>query len=130
MLARQKIAELTSTVVTLRAENSLLRSQLLRFENVVRQLLFFTGLELSMWSALWTFMKPVGGILSGRVDTSEYRLNNYGGGRKDKLSLEDQLMMTMMQLRWGDRARSWLPVWRVFGDCLTYPHQVDKFPLP
>ena len=73
MLTRQKIAELTSTVVTLRAENSLLRSQLLRFENVVkdsRQLLFFTGLELSMWSALWTFVKPVGGIPNARVDTS------------------------------------------------------------
>ena len=65
MLARQNIAELTSTNVTVREENSLLRSQLLRFKNIV---------------------KPDGGILSARVDTSEYWLNNYRG-RKDKLSM-------------------------------------------
>ena len=57
----QKVAELESVVAALKKENTLLRSQLLRFENVAKddkELLFYTGIDRLMWDFLWNFLKP------------------------------------------------------------------------
>ena len=89
---REKVKDLESqmaqhsiTVHELRMENSLLRSQLLRYENVRcddDQLLFFTGLSTKMWDAVWKFLKPwAGGIRSSRASVDDDRRNSQGAGR-------------------------------------------------
>ena len=71
----QKVAELESVVAALKKENTLLRSQLLRFENVAKddkELLFYTGIDQEMWDCLWNFLKPSpGAILSNRASIDE-----------------------------------------------------------
>lgn len=105
-LARKRIATLEGSVDRLTSENRFLKSQVLRFENVRledKMLSFFTGLSRDIWDILWTFLKPEGNILSSKSATTDKkgRQNSYGAGRKSILSLQDQLLMTLIRLRLG-----------------------------
>ena len=105
--ARKRNAELENIVAALTAENALLRSQVLRFENVKNdptQLMFLTGLTLPIWNALWSFLKASPkNVLSAKSAATEVegRVRFPGAGRKPVLSMEDQLFMTLMRLRLG-----------------------------
>lgn len=63
-----RLDELSATVKGLKAENLLLRYQFLQFENVDKdnsQLIFFTGINKEMWSALWLLLTlEEGGVVS------------------------------------------------------------------
>ena len=67
-------------------------------------LLYLTGVDLDMWKALWGFPKasPTN-VVSGASAATEAkgRVNFAGAGRKATLSLEDQLLLTLMRLRLG-----------------------------
>ena len=59
--AQSDIADLRKVIESLRAENSLLQSQILRFMNIFwdsNRLEFFTGLDSEQWTAVWAFFKP------------------------------------------------------------------------
>ena len=59
-------------------------------------MLFFTGLDTEMWTALWTFLNPSPEtIFSVRsaVKEEEGRSRYPGAGRKPTLSLEDELLL-------------------------------------
>ena len=68
--AQQTVVDLESVVSKLKAENNILRSQVFHFVNVRKdfsQLIFFTGLDLDMWQALWNFLKPSpGNVVSAK----------------------------------------------------------------
>ena len=101
----KKIKELSTRVDVLTLENTHLRSQLLRFQNVAKddeQLMFFTGINKEIWSALWFLLQPEGGgIVSNRSVMDGVRKRSTGAGRKDELSLEDQLLLTFMRFCLG-----------------------------
>ena len=59
--AQSDIADLRKVVESLRAENSLLQSQILRFMNIFKEsnrLEFYTGLDSEQWTVVWAFLKP------------------------------------------------------------------------
>ena len=103
--ARKRIAHLEEANASLRGNLDVLKSQVFRYENIKedrRQLLFLTGLTPEMWFALWSFIKPSReNIISAKSAASEARgrVNTAGAGRKSVLSLEDELLMTLMRLR-------------------------------
>lgn len=102
-----RIRELEQTVFLLQQENRILKSQVFRFENVKNddeQLTFLTGLDRNQWDTLWAFLQPSEeNVLSQHASAAESkgRLVSHGRGRKSALSLEDQLLLTMMRLRLG-----------------------------
>ena len=91
----------------LRKEVALLPKQLSRFENLKEDGKAFqcnTGLIVRAWNALWTILKPTSeNILSAKSVTTETtdRQNRPSAGRKLSLSLENQLLLTLMRLRLG-----------------------------
>ena len=103
--ARKRIAHLEEANASLRGNLDVLKSQVFRYENIKedrRQLLFLTGLTPEMRFALWSFIKPSReNIISAKSAASEARgrVNTAGAGRKSVLSLEDELLMTLMRLR-------------------------------
>ena len=94
--AQSDIADLRKVVESLRAENSLLQSQILRFMNIFKasnRLEFFTGLDSEQWTVVWAFLKPsrenVRSAKSAAKD-EEGRQRKDSAGVKCTLSLEDQ----------------------------------------
>ena len=77
--AREALAEMEKRVAGLEAENKFLRSQVFCFRNVkddYRQLTFLSDLNIDMWCALWTFLKPSPtGVLSGRSAAKKQLVN-------------------------------------------------------
>ena len=84
-----------------------LSSQLLRFENIKNDdklLKYYTILSRVYWDVLWKYLQPSPeNILSQKSAASEEagRIISFGSGRKSKLSLQDELFMTLMRLRLG-----------------------------
>ena len=93
------VEDLENVGAQLRAENALLKSQLLCFVNMkndAEQLMFYTGLSVDMLISLWSFLKPSpGNALSAKSTAAKAdgRLNYPGAGRKHA-SMEDQLLVT------------------------------------
>ena len=59
--AKEQIKTLEEKVTSLDADVKLLRTQIFRFDNIKgdgQKLMFLTGLNVGMWSALWQFLKP------------------------------------------------------------------------
>lgn len=68
------------------------------------ELEYLTGISQKTWIDLWFLLKPTEeNVLSARCAAaeSEGRHNSVGAGRKCALSLEDQLLLTLMKLRLG-----------------------------
>ena len=86
-----------------------LEKRIFRFQNVKdadggEQLKFLTGLSREYWDVLWSDLQPSAeNILSKRSAEKEAqgRLNCPGQGRPSVLTLEDELLMTLMRLRLG-----------------------------
>ena len=86
-----------------------LEKRIFRFQNVKdadggEQLKFLTGLPREYWDVLWSDLQPSAeNILSKRSAEKEAqgRLNCPGQGRPSVLTLEDELLMTLMRLRLG-----------------------------
>ena len=57
-----------------------------------------------MWDCLWRFFEPseknILSMYSASKNDAQRRIS-FGSGRKSELSLEDQLLLTMMRLRLG-----------------------------
>ena len=105
--ADAQVQELEHTVAVLREENRVLRTQVFRFENIKcdsEELSFLTGVNKSTWDVLWDFLKPSdNNVLSAHTSAAmdKGRKVAPGRGRKSALSLEDQLLVTLMGLRLG-----------------------------
>lgn len=105
--AKKRIEELEAANTSLREENARLRSQVFRYDNIKddgAQLAYLTGLTQDMWRALWQYLKPSrADVLSAQSAESESkgRVNAPGAGRKPVLSMEDELLVTLMRLRLG-----------------------------
>ena len=103
--AKKRIGELEAANTKLQAEVDDLRTQVFRFESIKdegAQLQFFTDLSKDMWSALWDFLKPTReNLLSASSAAAEAsgRVNAPGAGRPPTLSMEDELLMTLMRIR-------------------------------
>ena len=75
-----------ATLLALKAENALLKSQVFRYCNIkadAAELLFLTGLTFETWDALWKFLKATpANIQSAKSATSEAegRYNCPGAG--------------------------------------------------
>ena len=103
-----------------KAEISSLKTQVLRFANVAndQHMKFLTGLSRPYWDALWKDLQPSREtVLSQKVAATEAagRLSSPGQGRKCALTLEDELLLTLMRLRLGRLERS-----------LAYEFGIDK----
>ena len=85
----------------------LLRSHVLSYENWRQdeeRFEYYTGMTPAYWKVLWEQLDPSDeNILSQEAAATEEsgRLVCHGHGRRSKLSLEDQLLMTLMRLRLG-----------------------------
>ena len=105
--ARAKIGQLEERVATLSAEKENLKAQLFRFDNVKdnKELEFLTGLNKKQWDAVWTFLdvRSSNDVLSARAAKTESSGRTYaqGSGRHSRLSMEDELLLTLMRLRLG-----------------------------
>lgn len=105
--ANSRILELEQNVKVLTDENRLLRSQIFRFENIQSEsdrLSFLTGLNRQTWDSVWAFLQPSEeNVLSTHASAAieKGRKIAHGRGRKPSLSLEDQLLLTLMRLRLG-----------------------------
>ena len=105
--AKEQIKTLEEKVTSLDADVKLLRTQIFRSDNIKRdgqKLMFLTGLNVGMWSALWQFLKPSPTDVISRRSAekeAEGRLNCPGAGRKPSLTMEDELLLTLMRLRLG-----------------------------
>ena len=123
--AEERIRQLERSLSSAEAENQLLRRQLFRFCNVKKdsaQMLFFTGLDTEMWTALWTFLNPSPEtILSVRsaVKEEEGRSRYPGAGRKPTLSLEDELLLTLMRLCLGRMEKDLAYQFGVSESCIS-----------
>lgn len=99
--------DLERQVEVLKQENRTLRSQLLRFENVRldhSQLEYLTGLSKRVWDTVWKFLHVTPTSIVSRQAAARNergRKISPGSGRRAKLSLEDQFLLTMMRLRLG-----------------------------
>ena len=105
--SRDREVSLAAQVSSLKEEIRLLKKQLFRFENLKedsKSFQFNTGLTVRAWDALWAIIKPSAeNVLSTKSAATETagRMNRFGGGWKSSLSLEDQLLVTLMRLRLG-----------------------------
>ena len=136
--AKKRIGELEAANTKLQAEVDDLRTQVFRFESIKgegAQLQFFTGLSKDMWSTLWDFLKPTReNLLSASSAAAEAggRVNAPGAGRPPTLSMEDELLMTLMRIRLATEEQDLayhFGVEKPF-DCVAYHQHVDKLPLP
>ena len=105
--ARNTLNERDETIARLKAENALLQRQIFRFSNVKEdsaQLLFLTGISIDIWDLLWKFLKATREtVLSVKCAAKEAEgsLNCPRAGHKPSLTLEDELLLTLMRLRMG-----------------------------
>ena len=103
------LAETWSALKQTKAEQKKLGGQLLRFSNIYcrddgKKLKFYTGLTEEYWDALWKDLQlSRKNILSERSAEREAagRLRCPGAGRPAFLSLEDELLLTLIRLWLG-----------------------------
>lgn len=103
---RKKNVALEMEVQCLKTDMTKLKSQLFRYANVkedAAQLEFLTGLSPEIWDSVWAVLKPSDGMQSQKSAAKELEGRQLapGGGRKPELSLEDEMMMTLVRLRLG-----------------------------
>ena len=144
-LRETSIAEQKNEVERLKAEVSALKRQVRRFSNIIDaddgQLYFYTGLTKEYWQVLWDDLKlSQENRLSQKVAFKENsgRVNMPGAGRKHRLSLEDEMLMTLVRLRLG-RLEEDLPyefdvsmstVCRIFDKWINFGHlKLGDFPI-
>ena len=106
--SRRRIAELESQMNVLKENNAGLRSRLLSFDNVKQseeKLKHLSGLTPPQWEALWKVLdiQSKADVMSARSAAKEEkgRKNARGAGRDGTVTLEDQLLMTLMRVRLG-----------------------------
>lgn len=101
------VKQLESQVAALQIEVKLLKSQLFRYENIrgnEQEMEFLTGLNTTTWDILWVLLDVShANVLSVKASASESQGRKIakGSGRKSVLSLEDQLLLTLMRFRLG-----------------------------
>lgn len=104
---KDRAEALQAQIDSLMAEVLLLKSQLFRYDNIKhdgKQLAYLTGLSPGNWDLLWNFLKVSDeNILSQSASRTSLKGRRIakGSGRKSTLSLEDQLLITLMRLRLG-----------------------------
>ena len=106
----ETIRSLSNEVASLKEENAALRNRVISFENLTtadrtgERFEFYTGMTREYWDLLWQYLEPSAeNVLSQVVANTEAagRRISFGRGRPSKLSLEDQLLLTILRLQHG-----------------------------
>ena len=92
----------------MKTDVTLLPRQLFRFENMGRdslQLEYFTGLSKPVWDCVWKFLRATDWNVMSEKNFEKMHGEGHalagGSGQKSKLSLQDQLLLTLMRLCLG-----------------------------